>query len=84
MQQPEDRENMVTARMSRRQCGWSPEGEAREQWMPDQPQPEGSEPWRGALVRRSKGEMGNPSWVPRERAALLWYQSRPAEVSAAQ
>ena len=46
MRQPEDRENMVTARAIRRQCGWSPEGEVRELWGPDQPQREGSESQR--------------------------------------
>lgn len=42
-QRPEDRENMVSARVTLRQCGWSPEGQARvrgskarELWEPDQ------------------------------------------------
>lgn len=46
MQQPEDGENVMTARMLRRQSAQSPEGEVREQLEPDQPQPDGSEPWR--------------------------------------
>ena len=46
MQQPEDGENMMTARVIRRQSGWSPEGEVREQLEPDQPQRDGSESWR--------------------------------------
>lgn len=42
VQRPEDRENMVSARVTLRQCGWTPEGQARvlgskerELWEPD-------------------------------------------------
>lgn len=65
MQRPEDRENMMTARMRRRQWCWSLAGqarvlgsEAREWWKADPLQHEGSGSWRWCTERRLKGKAG--------------------------